>query len=80
MNYNVGNFPIRQDITVIPPFDGWAGHPSSSYIKRIYKKRGDPYRLKLGWTIKEEVGVCMVNDHMDIPMLKKTDPNVPYEK
>jgi len=41
--HNVGAFPIRQDITVLPA--------------------DDPKKLRLGWVIYEEVGVCIINDY-----------------
>ena len=38
----VGDFPIREDITVLPA--------------------DDPAKLKIGWVIYEEIGMCVIND------------------
>ena len=63
---NVDNFPIRQDVTVIEPEPDryWRSRCNSSFIRRIHKQRyGHPGRLRMGWKIKEEVGIVVLNDH-----------------
>ena len=42
MNNSVGSFPIRQDVTVLPP--------------------DDPKKTRLGWVVREEVGIVAAND------------------
>jgi len=90
INKNVEVFPIRQDITVIdePSFADKLKFIDSSYIKRIYKKNGfpdtpkfrDPHKLRLGWKVYEQVGICLVNDYavsmLEINTEKK--PRWPY--
>ena len=62
-----GEFPIRQDINVIPasvPL-GWTDeHKVSKTIIRMRRAKGKtPDSLRMGWTIYEEVGICAINHY-----------------
>jgi len=70
-----GEIPIRQDITVLPADDpnGRMSGPYGDFQDRIQDRLGEGRvdltngRVRLGWVIHEEVGICYVNGQIIYP-------------